>query len=245
VAAASIAAAPGTPEFFAAFDRLREDIEPASVQERVYAFAAARGKRVLDVGCGNGYVLSCYVRAGARAFGVDLTRTAVELARTRFGLSGLTGTFLQADAERLPCAAESFDLVTSMGVLHHTPDIERAVREIRRVLRPGGEILLMLYHRNSLHYRLLYPIYGLVRPAFRGWSPAEIARRIDGADNPIGRTYSRREMRALLAGFRDVRLQAASLPARPFRALPGGDKLRDVLARGAGWFLYARATRPA
>ena len=245
VAAASIAASPGTPEFFAAFDRLREDVEPAAVQERVYDFVAARGKRVLDVGCGNGYVLSRYARAGARAFGVDLTRTAVDLARARFRLHGLAGTFLQADAERLPFGDGVFDLAVSVGVLHHVPDIGRAIEEIRRVLRPGGQIILMLYHRNSLHYRVLYPLYGLVRPAFRGHPPAEIARRIDGADNPIGRTYSRREMRGLLSAFRDVRLEAASVPARPFRLLPGGERLRDALARGVGWFLYATGTRPA
>lgn len=244
VAATSVAATPGTPEFFAAFDRLREDIEPAAVQARVYNFSVARGKRVLDVGCGNGYILSRYARCGARVTVVDLTWTALHLTRARFRLEGQAGTFLQADAERLPFRDGAFDLVVSVGVLHHVPDIEHAIEEIGRVLRPNGQIILMLYHRNSLHFRLLYPFYGLVHPAFRGHPPAEIARRIDGADNPIGRTYSRRELREILAAFRDVRLWVASVPSRPFRILPGGERLRDLLGGVAGWFLYAQGTRP-
>lgn len=243
VAAASVEARLGSAEFFAGFDRLREEIEPRKVQNELYSFDRFRSKAVLEVGCGNGYVLSQYARAGAAACGVDLTRTAMDLTQRRFVLEGLTGVFVQADAERLPFGSGSFDLVISVGVLHHVPCIEAAIGEIHRVLSAGGRILLMLYHRNSLHYRLLYPLYGLLHPTFRGLRPAEIARRIDGAGNPIGRTYSRGQVRELLAAFRDVRVCARSLPIRPLLRLPGGGALLDLLARWAGWFLYARAVK--
>ncbi len=243
VAAAAIRQYPGTAEFFTAFEALRQAVEPRAVQEEIYRFGCFAGKAVLEVGCGNGYLLSQYARHGARSFGADLTWTSMGLSRKRFALDGLAGSFVQADAERLPFADGSFDLVVAAGVLHHVPRIEAAIAEIYRLLKPGGTVILMLYHRTSLHYRVLYPLYGLVRPAFRWHWPAEIARRIDGADNPIGRTYSRRQVRGLLASFRDVCLHVRSLPSTPLRRLPGGGFLLDLLARRFGWFLYARAVK--
>ncbi|HSB80872.1 MAG TPA: class I SAM-dependent methyltransferase [Candidatus Methylomirabilis sp.] len=243
MAAASIEARPGTLEFFKSFDHLRQEIEPIEVQETVYAFDAFPGKTVLEVGCGNGYVLSRYARYGARSFGVDLTSTGTDLSRRRFALEELSGRFVQADAEYLPFRGGTFDLAVSVGVLHHLPNIQAAVAEIYRLLKPGGMIVLMLYHRNSVHYRVLYPLYGLLHPAFRGNRPADVARQIDGAGNPIGRAFTRREVRKLLAPFRDVRLFVRSLPIRPLRNLPGGRTGLDLLSRWVGWFLYARAVK--
>ena len=117
-------------------------------------FAGARGLRVLEVGCGLGTDGAQFARAGADYTGVDLTDAAVDLARLRFGLFDLPGEFRVADAENLDFADESFDLVYSHGVLHHTPDTGRAVREIHRVLRPGGRAVVMLYHRDSYNYRV-------------------------------------------------------------------------------------------
>jgi SAM-dependent methyltransferase len=243
VAAASVRFQPGTAEFFGSFERLRQIAEPEELQEEVYAYGSFAGSAVLEVGCGNGYILSRYARQGARVWGVDLTWTAIDLSSKRFALENSRGQLAQADAERLPFRDAVFDLVVSAGVLHHVPHIDAAIAEIRRVLKPGGVILLMLYHRNSLHYRLLYPLYGLLHPTFRGHRPAEIARRIDGADNPIGRTYTRREMGRLLASFHEVRLRVGSLPIRQLLSVPGGKALLDFLANRLGWFLYARAVK--
>lgn len=117
-------------------------------------FTGARGLRVLEIGCGLGTDGAQFAKAGAIYTGVDLTEAAVELARRRFELFELPGTFRTADAENLDFADESFDLVYSHGVLHHTPDTRRAVREVHRVLRPGGRAVVMLYHRDSYNYRV-------------------------------------------------------------------------------------------
>lgn len=117
-------------------------------------FAGARGLKVLEIGCGLGTDGAEFAKAGADYIGVDLTEAAVELARKRFELFDLPGKFQTADAENLDFADESFDLVYSHGVLHHTPDTARAIREIHRVLRPGGRAIVMLYHRNSYNYRV-------------------------------------------------------------------------------------------
>lgn len=117
-------------------------------------FAGARGLRVLEIGCGLGTDGAQFARAGADYTGVDLTDAAVELARKHFEQLGLRAEFRIADAENLDFADESFDLVYSHGVLHHTPDTARAMREIHRVLKPGGRAVVMLYHRGSYNYRI-------------------------------------------------------------------------------------------
>ena len=117
-------------------------------------FAGASGLEVLEIGCGLGTDGAEFARAGARYTGVDLTDAAVELARRNFEQQDLAGEFRTADAENLDFADATFDLVYSHGVLHHTPDTERAVSEVHRVLKPGGRAVVMLYHRDSLNYRL-------------------------------------------------------------------------------------------
>src|SRR3954453_9516105 len=117
-------------------------------------FDKARGPRVLEIGCGLGTDGARFARAGALYTGVDLTEAAVSLARRRFELEGLPGEFRVADAEGLEFGDESFDLVYSHGVLHHTPDARAAVKEVHRVLAPGGRAVVMLYHRDSYNYRV-------------------------------------------------------------------------------------------
>ena len=117
-------------------------------------FAHAKDLAVLEIGCGLGTDGAQFAKAGARYTGIDLTDAAVELAKRRFELFDLPGTFRVADAERLDFPDNSFDLVYSHGVLHHTPDTAAAVREVHRVLRPGGKAVVMLYHRDSYNYRI-------------------------------------------------------------------------------------------
>lgn len=117
-------------------------------------FVESKGLRVLEIGCGLGTDGAQFAKAGAIYTGVDLTEAAVELAQKRFELFDLPGTFRTADAEQLDFPNESFDLVYSHGVLHHTPDTAGAIREVHRILKPGGRAVVMLYHRDSYNYRV-------------------------------------------------------------------------------------------
>jgi len=142
----------GTPEFFERIEAHRYAKEwhiPDAAD-----FAGAHGLRVLEIGCGLGTDGVQFAKAGADYTGVDLTEAAIDLARKNFEQRGLQGEFKVADAENLDFADSSFDLVYSHGVLHHTPDIARAVSEIHRVLKPGGRAIVMLYHRDSYNYRV-------------------------------------------------------------------------------------------
>ena len=145
-------APPGSRKFFELVEEHRYEKEwhiPSAAD-----FVNSKHLRVLEVGCGLGTDGAQFAKAGANYTGIDLTQAAVDLAKKRFELFDLPGTFRVADAERLDFPDNSFDLVYSHGVLHHTPDTAGAIREIHRILRPGGRAVVMLYHRNSYNYRV-------------------------------------------------------------------------------------------
>jgi ubiquinone/menaquinone biosynthesis C-methylase UbiE len=171
----------GTREFFDAVERHRYQTE-SHIRE-VVGFDRWRGRDVLEVGCGLGTDGINFARAGAVYTGIDLTEASIELARRRFEMEGLNADLKVADAESLPFKGESFDLVYSHGVLHHTPDTERAVGEIHRVLKPGGAAMVMLYHKNSYNYYV--NIMALRRMGVRllrfDWGP-RLVRKITGED---------------------------------------------------------------
>lgn len=109
------------------------------------------GKLVLDVGCGMGRFADVATRWGAHVVGIDLSLAAEVAARN---LAGRDATVFQADVFRLPFAPESFDLIYSIGVLHHTPDCERAFKMLPRLLKPGGRIAIWLYSGYNHWYRM-------------------------------------------------------------------------------------------
>ena len=101
-------------------------------------FAVARGLRVLEIGVGLGADHQRFAEAGAELWGIDLTARAVEHTRRRLAAFGLASHLAVGDAERLEFPDETFDLVYSWGVLHHSPDTPKAIAEVRRVLKSGG-----------------------------------------------------------------------------------------------------------
>ena len=107
-------------------------------------------QRLLEVGCGIGVDSIQLAKRGFQVTAVDLTENALAVAKQFAARREATVDFRLGNAEGLDFPDESFDAVYSFGVLHHTPDIERSVAEVHRVLRPGGRAYVMLYHRNSL-----------------------------------------------------------------------------------------------
>jgi len=251
---------PGSPEHLAEVERrflseawfAQEPGEPPF--SALIPFAELAGKDVLEIGCGTGVHAKLLAAAGARVTAVDLTPTAVELTRRRLELAGLDADVREADAESLPFPDGSFDFVWSWGVIHHSESTERVAAEIARVLRPGGTLALMVYHRTSITFWLNYVLYrGVIRGGLRHESPDELANR--WSDGVIARHYTRCGLAALLAPwFTDVQTrvlgqigEAVPLPARlrrPVAALvPRG--AQEALVRRFGWFLFASARRRA
>lgn len=169
-------------------------------------FPSAQGKAVLEIGVGAGADFQNWCGHALHATGVDLTEKAISLTKERLELNSVPPeryVLQKADAENLPFDDESFDLVYSWGVLHHTPDTGRAFREVFRVLKPGGVARAMIYHVPSWGGLMLYVRCGLARGKFNLTMKEAIFADLE---SPGTKAYSIDEARSLLldAGFDKV-----------------------------------------
>jgi SAM-dependent methyltransferase len=226
-------ARPGSTEYFDQLDRIKKD-DVELFSQRYWDFDNHRGKKVLDVGCGPGWLTVQYARAGANVTAVDLTPRAVELTKKFLEYRALTATVQEGNAEQLRFPDNTFDLVASSGVLHHTPDTPRAIRECWRVLRPQGTAKLTFYYRGILHSRFVFPFTRLAMRVGGVKHPgADLARdakdvdnfirQYDGAQNPVGIGHTIREWSDMLqtADFTVVGYERHFFPRRfiPFQAI--------------------------
>lgn len=202
--------------------------------------------RVLEVGVGLGTDLKQFARNGAECHGVDIAQTHLELARRNLAAEGLDAELTQADAAALPYPDEHFDCVHSFGVLHHIPDVDRALAEIHRVLKPGGMLQTAVYHRDSLAAFTMFLRSLLDLSLFR-IGPAGVLARIEtGADGralkPYVKLYSRGGWRRLVerAGFRTEKVAARQVNYEGARILNVFRPLEGLL----GWFVCGRFKKP-
>ena len=223
----------GSPGFFADLDEYH--FEKLHHLLRLVDFDGYRGKQVLEVGCGAGTDLVRFARGGAHVTGVDLSSSAIALARQNFAQHGLEADLREGDGERLPFANDSFDLVYAHGVVQYTPDDRALVRECHRVLKPGGQAVFQVYNRiswlNALSKLMKVPL--------------------EHEDAPVLGRYSAAEFRTLLTEFKDVRVVEERFPVKS--RLHGGWKglafntffvgtfnaLPRALVRRFGWHLLA------
>lgn len=223
-----------------------DDVEARKyfVEPHIPAFASFpswTGKRVLEIGCGIGTDAVNFARHGARYTGVELSEVSLDLARRRFKVFDLSGDFLCHDAEELDRVLPhaSFDLVYSFGVIHHTPNPRAIVESARRLVKPDGELRMMVYARDS-------------------WKAIMIEEGFDQPEAqsgcPIAFTYSPDEVRGLLGGlFEVVELRQAHIfpfvvekyvrheyELQPwFKAMP--PEMFAALERRLGWHLLVTA----
>lgn len=225
-------------EWFEQIARTRRALEPYIGE--FARFKEARSKRVLEIGVGSGSDFIRWCEYADHATGVDLTAAGVALTAERLSLAGVPEsryTLLMADAERLPFPDRSFDIVYSWGVLHHTPDTERAYREVLRVLKPGGAMRTMIYHAYSWTGLMLYLVHGFSRARFSLGLRGAIYHYLE---SPGTKSYSRAEGAALAsqAGLRDVRATTRLGPGDLLLIKPSA-RYQGALARAA-FALYPR-----
>lgn len=148
-------------EYYESESKSRYELEPY-----IFDFAKfheGKNKDVLEIGVGMGTDHAEWAKSTPKSLtGIDLTPRAIEHTNKRFTIFGLTSDVKEADAEQLPFDDESFDLVYSWGVLHHSPNTPQAIKEVYRVLRPGGLTRIMIYHKYSLTGYMLWIRYGLL-----------------------------------------------------------------------------------
>lgn len=229
----------GTRAFFDDLEAYRYD--KLRYLPPLVAFESYRGRRVLEIGCGIGTDLLRFARGGALTVGIDLAETAVRLARENFRQHQTPGAgrLLVGDGAALPMPDESVDVVYAHGVLQYAADPQGIVCEAWRVLRPGGQAIVMVYNRRSW----LMVLSRLLKVP------------LEHEDAPVLRCYTVAELRRLLDGFSEVRIVPERFPvksklhrgwkAAAYNGLFVGafTLLPRPLVRPLGWHLMAWARK--
>lgn len=204
---------PGTVAWFNELARKRYEVYYTYLPE-VAEFTHHRGERVLEIGVGVGTDLVQFAKNGARVSGIDLTPNAVATTGQHLAAYGLEADYLDTgDAENLPFDDETFDVVYSFGVLHHTPDTAKAIREVHRVLKPEGRAIIMLYSRGFKHYFKRVLINGVLRGELLRYGYDETVNRNTEVHGgcPHTKVMTKREVEDCFAPFSHVEIQRRRL----------------------------------
>ena len=191
--------------YFDQLERERYQIEPEIIS--FADFNRYQGKKILEVGVGTGIDFARWIRSGAIAYGIDLTEEAIERTERLLESEGLKAAELKvADCEAISYPDSTFDLVYSWGVIHHTPDTQKAVSEIVRVCRPGGICKIMVYHKNSLA-----AFYHWIRHAFLKGKPWKSISECLGEhlESPGTKAFTKMEVLKMLNALpvEDIRIK--------------------------------------
>ena len=210
---------PGTREFFEHHRSVcRLDCFAGEIDPKIFA-RPGREDRVLDLGCGIGFwLIEFWERGFHNLTGADLSPKSLEFARQRCSVYGASPKLREENAEALSFEDGSFDHVNCQGVIHHTPNTDRAIEEIARVLVPGGTASISVYYRNLIlrAWPLIHPVGRALSKMSKGLrgrgrdsifavgDTDEIVRWYDGKDNPIGKAYSKAVFQKMLAPHFDI-----------------------------------------
>jgi 2-polyprenyl-3-methyl-5-hydroxy-6-metoxy-1,4-benzoquinol methylase len=221
--------------------------------------AQGQQMRILDLGCGIGFWVSEFAMRGfSNLTAADLTAQAIEITSKRLSAYGLNAVLRQENAENLTFEDSSFDHVNCQGVIHHTPNTEKTIAEIARVLKEGGTASISVYYRNPILRAWPYirwvgwplaklggGLKGRGRESiFLEKDVNQIVRLYDGEKNPIGKCYTKSQFLELLQQhFVVEEIYQHFFPARaiPFR-IPL--KLHQWLDQHLGFMIYASVRRP-
>lgn len=236
---------------FAAHAQARYTLEPYI--HEFAEFSSSAGLRVLEIGVGMGADYLEWLKNGAQATGIDLSSASLKRARARCLAAGYQPDLQEGDAEHLPFPDGSFDVVYSYGVLHHSPDTRRCFMEVHRVLKPGGEARIMVYHHPSLTGMMLWLRYGFLR----GKSLRQCV--YDHLESPGTKSYTKAEANSLLAGFKDILMKQVFSPGDLLLTQPSSRyrapiyrlvwklfprTIAKTLGRNWGLFLLISARKP-
>jgi len=191
----------GTRKYFDEVETRRYFVEPHIL--KFADFEKWQGKKILEIGCGIGVDTINFARKGAKVTAVDISEKSLDLAKQRAKVYGFEDkiNFYCANAEELSkiVPVEPYDLIYSLGVIHHTPHPERVIAEIRNYVRSGSVIKIMLYHRYS--WKVFWILLTQGKGAF--WKINELIASYSEAQTgcPVTYTYSIKDVRKLLKGF--------------------------------------------
>jgi ubiquinone/menaquinone biosynthesis C-methylase UbiE len=236
-------------EYFAEIEAHRYSSHPWILQA-IRSFRI-RGLKALEIGYGMGTDHLNLARQGGEMYGIDLTPQNREITARHLELDGKSSELRTGDAERLPYEDGSFDFVYSFGVVHHSPDTEGIIREIRRVLRPHGRCYVTVYHKHSLFF--LWTLLTWEWTLHGGFRKESLKARLSRIEYPnddpnlVIRLYGRREFARLFrdAGFRRVRATIEHVAPEDVAVfghlIPR--RLREALGKQLGWYVVIDAAK--
>jgi len=230
----------GTKEYFNEVENRKYFVEPHIID--FAKFDNWSGKQVLEIGCGIGTDAVNFARNGAIYTGIELSNESLVLAKKRFEIFKLTGTFLKGNAEELDNVLGNikYDLIYSFGVLHHTPNLSLALKQIQNYCHKNSKVKIMVYASNSYKQKMIEA--GLDQPEAQYGCP-------------IANTYGEDEIIKILkeCGFKTTSIyQSHIFPYKIepyknhkyvkqpwFEAMP--KHIFDVLEKNFGWHLLVDA----
>jgi len=236
----------GSTAFYERIDQNRYE-EFAPWMKSVMEYDQFAGKQLLEVGFGMGTDLFQFAANGAIPNGIDLTPKHYEIASQRFKLYGIPVDLRLGDAENMPYEDGKFDAVYTFGVIHHSPNTERIVDEIHRVLKPGGRAIIAVYHKWSFCYigatllkNYILKLNFLREPLRRTMSRIEYRGNSDAC--PLVKVYGKRDMSKMLKAFSSVHYEIRHLDVGRYRRFVP-QFLYDALEPHIGWFLVAKCVK--
>jgi len=183
-------------------------------------------KKVLEVGSGAGAHSALFCKEGARITSLDLTVDRVIATQKKLEIidNSNNSFVLQGDAENLPFKDNFFDIVYSNGVLHHTPNTQKSIEEVRRVLKPGGSAVIMLYAKHSYLYWInIFFLRGIIlgnifrHSNWLGRTTEWMSKSKQTIYNPETKVFSKKQVEDLFHNFKDVKIRKSSFV---FQQLP-------------------------
>jgi len=225
----------GTKGFFADLSEYRFD--KLRYLPKVVDFNAYKDKTVLEVGCGVGIDLVRFAAGGAVVTGVDLAEQSIGLAKNNFAHLGLEGRLLLGNGEDLEFEDNSFDMVYAHGVLQYTANAQKMVDELYRVVKPGGEVIMMVYNRHS----------------WLNFLSQTLGVGLEHEDAPVLKKYTIKEFTQLLTKFSEVKIVPERFPVKSrlqkgvkaifFNSffVPVFNLIPKAITRNTGWHIMAFA----
>lgn len=182
------------------------------VFSRFISYKDLKGKKVLDIASGTGFATVAFAKNGCDVTAIDITDYAVDATNKNLQLRNLQGKAIKMDAQKLSFADNTFDFVCAHGCLMHMPDTDKAVQEIYRVLKPGGQCYAWMYHKGWFYWFNIIFLRGILLGRLLKYKFDTLkmtSRYTDGAHiggNPKARLYSFHELHALFknASFKKV-----------------------------------------
>jgi ubiquinone/menaquinone biosynthesis C-methylase UbiE len=225
----------GSKEWFEQVEQYRYAVEPFI--HSIAQFTRYRGKKLLEVGVGAGTDHLQWARAGAECHGVDLTDAAIRTTEERLRIYGLRSSLQRVNAQALPFDDETFDVVYSWGVIHHSDNPAEIISEILRVLKPGGQFIGMLYGRRSVTVVKLWVRYALLKG--KPWlSPANVVwNRMESVGT---KSYTVSEVKDLFSRYS----QFEAIPTITAYDLARFPRWMSMYFPDSwGWYIGVRATK--